>query len=292
MPNGVGRVATGLRRSVLPLLFVVGALASAAPAAAPKPNLSGRYVLAYASCVAPGVGCNEELVQSRDGIRWSAVSGFTPKAGEHPVPVRRGSRLYVFDGLSVRRFTIGKQKLTELPLATVQLDSEQPPASVDAVRDQAGALVLVYTEVLDTGDVAVRTATEQTGSDGAVFVTDPGDRFDLSAGSGPLSLLRGRSGWFGLLTDSTCLRVLPAGNLRGTYRDAGCLTAPSPVSSPSGYWNGRLHEFWLYGAADDGVRRATALKLTVPLRASRFRPLRGLSPGRTIGSAQFASFAG
>jgi hypothetical protein len=287
MPNGVGRLARALRRTVLPLLDLAGALAATAPAAVPKPGLWGRYLLAYASCVATGVVCSEELVQSRDGIRWSAVVGFTRLPGEHPVPVRRGSRLYVFDSLSVRRFTIGKQRLTELPPAAVQLDSDKPPASVDVVLDQAGALAMVYTEAIETGDVAVRTATEQTGSDGAMFVTDPGDRIDLPA-AWPLSVFRSRSGWAGLLADSTCLRVLQAGNLRGTYRDAGCLTAPSPVSSPSGYWNARLHEFWLYGASGDGVRRATALKVTVPLRASRYRPLGGLSPGRAIESVRFS----
>ena len=289
MPNGVGRLARALRWSVLPLLAVTGALAAAAPAAAPKPSLWGRYVLAYASCDAAGGSCRQELAQSRDSIRWSAVVGFTKRPGEHPVAVRRGSRLYVFDGLTVRRFTIGKQALTELPPAAVQLDSGQPPASVDVVLDQAGTLVVVYTEVLETGDVAVRTATEQTSSDGTVFVTDPGDRVDLSGGSGPVSMLRTRSGWVGLLADSTCLRVLQAGNLRGTYRDSGCLTAPSPISSPSGYWNARLHEFWLYGAGEDGLRRATASKLTVPLRASRFRPLRSLGAGRTISAARFAA---
>ena len=288
MPNGVGRLARAMRWSILPLLVLTGALVAAAPTATPKPGLWGRYLLAYASCLAPGIVCSEELAQSRDGIRWSAVLGFKRRAGEHPVPVRRGSRLYVFDGLTVRRFTVSKRALTELPPSAVQLDSEKPPAAVDVVLDQAGTLVVVYTEALETGDVAVRTATEQPGSDGAVFVTDPGDRVDLPAGSWPVSMLRTRSGWVGLLADSTCLRVLQAGNLRGTYRDSGCLTAPSPISSPSGYWNARLHEFWLYGAGEDGLRRATASKLTVPLRASRFRPLPSLGAGRTISAARFA----
>src|SRR5206468_8186398 len=168
--NSPGRLATGLRRSVLPLLAVAGALAAAAPAAAPKPGLWGRYLLAYASCDASST-CREELAQSRDGIRWAPVVGFVKRRGQHPVAVRRGSRLYVFDGLTVRRFTVGARSLSELAPTAVSLDSAEPPAWSDVLLD--GGLVLVYAVPLETGGLAVRTATEQAGSDGTVFVTDP-----------------------------------------------------------------------------------------------------------------------
>ena len=267
---------------------MAGALAAAAPAAAPKPGLWGRYLLAYASCDASST-CREELAQSRDGIRWAPVVGFVKRRGQHPVAVRRGSRLYVFDGLTVRRFTVGARSLSELAPTAVSLDSAEPPAWSDVLLEPSGGLVLVYAVPLETGGLAVRTATEQAGSDGTVFVTDPGDRAEFDAAVGPLSIMRGRSGWIGLVTDGECLRTLTAGNLRGTYRDAGCVTTPSPVSSPSGWWNARLKEYWLYGVADSIVRRATAPKVNTPLRVSRFRPLRGLGAGRTIASAQFAA---
>ncbi len=276
-----------MRRSVLLLLTVAAALGAAAPAAAPKPGLWGRYLLAYASCDATS-SCRQELAQSRDGIRWASVVGFVKRPGQHPVAVRRGSRLYVFDGLSVRRFTIGVRSLNELAPATVSLDSSVPPDWIDVLLEPSGGLVLLYAVPSETGGLAVRTATEQAGSDGTVFVTDPGDRAILDTAVGPVSVLRGRSGWVGLGADGECLRTLAAGNLRGTYRDTGCLTTPSPVSTPTGWWNARLREYWLYGVADGVVRRATATKVIVPLRASRFRPLRGLGAGRTIASARFS----
>jgi hypothetical protein len=266
---------------------VAGALAAAAPAAAPKPGVWGRYLLAYSSCDSAG-SCRQELVQSRDGIRWATVTGFAKRPGKRPVAIRRASRLYVFDGLSVRRLTIGARSLSELPPTTVSLDSTVPPGWTDVVAEPSGGLVLVYAETLDTGEVAVRTATEEPGSDGTAFITDPGDRLVLDASAGPVSLLRGRSGWVGLNADAECLHALAGGNVRGAYRETGCLTMPSPVSSPSGWWNPRLKRYVLYGLADGAIRRATTPRVNVPLRASRFRPLRRLVPaGRTIGSARF-----
>ncbi len=267
---------------------MAGALVTAAPAASPKPGLWGRYLLTYASCDVAST-CRQELVQSRDGIRWAPVVGFVKRPGQRPVAVRRGSRLYVFDGLSVRRFTIGVRSLNEVAATTVSLDSAVPPDWSDVLLEPSGGLVLVYAVPSETGGLAVRTATEQAGSDGTVFVTDPGDRAVLDTGVGPVSVLRGRSGWVGLAADGECLRTLAAGNLRGAYRDTGCLTTPSPVSSPTGWWNARLKEYWLYGVADGVVRRATATKVIVPLKASRFRPLRGLGAVRTIAAARFSA---
>lgn len=276
------------------LLFLVAAACAAAVpglAAPPaRPGLWGRYLLGYSSCVAPAVACQEELAQSRDGIRWAPVIGFSPRTTLAPDccrAIRRGSRLLLYDGLSLRRFAVSARTVSELAPAALTLDSTAPPEWTDVVVDASGGLVLVYAVPAETGGLAVRTATDRDG--GTTFVTDRGDRAVLDAGSGPASFFRGRGGWTGLLADGECLRVLTAGNLRGTYRDGGCLVTPSPVTAPSGYRNARLGETWLYGTTGTGISRALALTLAKPLAASRFRPLEGLSQGRTIGSLRFSS---
>ena len=261
-----------------------------AGAATPNAGLWGRYLLAYASCDQASAACREQLAQSRDGLRWSPVVGFTARAGTRPVAVRRGSRLYVFDGPVVRRFTVSKTAVTELPPATVQLDSGEALSGEDVVVDPSGALVVVYTAPSADGSVlAVRTATEVPGSDGLSFTADAADRTVLAADTGAPSVLLGRSGWVVLVADGTCLRALAAGNVHGGYRDTGCLTTPPPVSSPSGYWNARLHEYWLYGVDQGALRRAVAPKVNAPIVPKRFRPLAALATaGRTIQAVDFA----
>ena len=204
--------------------------------------------------------------------------------------MRRGSRLYVFDGPLVRRFDASRTAVTELPSATVQLDSAETLTGEDVVADPSGALVLVYTvPAADGSGLAVRTATEVAGSDGLSFTADAGERTILGDDAGPVSVLLGRSGWVVLVADGTCLRALAAGNVHSGYRDTGCLTTPAPVSSPSGYWNARLHEYWLYGVSGGGLRRAVAPKVNAPIPSKRFRPLAALAAsGRTIQSVDFA----
>ena len=310
-----------MRPPLLLLLTLLTAAAGAAAAAPPKPGLYGRYLLAYGSCDAAGQACREELAQSLDGVRWFRVAGFVPRPGQRPVPVRRGNRLYVFDGRSMRRFSVGKSSLTELAPASLQLDLPDPEQTADAAAaapetfsadvlvDAAGSLVMAYairlepsTGLCPTQDLAcmkIRTATEVAGSDGTAFTGDPRDRAVLELGPadavGTPSVFRGRSGWVVLLTGpGGCLHELQAGNLRGAYRDAaglpgGCLApAPSPVSSPSGFWNPRLREYWLYGVAEGGLERAVAARLNAPLPATRFRLLTGLGAGRTVAAARFA----
>jgi hypothetical protein len=274
---------------LLPIVLLC-VLASASGAATPKPGLWGRYLLAYSSCDQAGAACREQLAQSRDGLRWSAVVGFAPRAGSRPVAAARGSRLYVFDGPIVRRFTVSKAAVTELPSAGVQLDSGEALSGEDIVVDPSGALVLVYpAPAADGSGVAIRTATEVAGSDGVSFTADAGERAVLSAGTGAPSVLLGRSGWVVFVADDTCLRALAAGNVHGAYRDTGCLTTPAPLSFPSGYWNARLHEYWLYGVSAGALRRATAPKVNAPIASKRFRPLAALAtPGRTIQAVDFS----
>ena len=276
-------------RRWVPLLLLC-ALATSAGAAGPKPGLWGRYLLAYSSCDQAGASCREQLTQSADGLRWSPVVGVPSRPGSRPAVVRRGSRLYLFDGPVVRRFTVSRTAVTELPAATLQLDSGEPLAGEDAILDPSGALVLVYTvPSADGSGEALRTATEVAGSDGVSFTADPGQRAVLAPDAGPPTVLLGRSGWVVLVADGTCLRALAAGNVHGGYRDTGCLTSPAPVTSPTGYWNARLHEYWLYGLSGGDLRRAVAPKVNAPIASKRWRRLPGLATtGKTIQAVDFA----
>jgi hypothetical protein len=276
------------------VLLVSCSLAVTARAAAPPPGL-GRFLLAYTSCDSAGQGCREQLAQSRDGVRWSAVPGFAPQPGSHPVAVRRGSRLYLFDGPSVRRFAVSGTGLTELPQATVQLDSGEALVGENALLDTTGALVLVYAvPATDGSSVTIRTAREVSGSDGASFSADNGQRVTLGSGAAAPALAPSRSGWMGLVTQGACLQLLTAGNVHGVYKPSaglpgGCISAEAPLATPSGAFRKPLGEYWLYAVEDGQVVRAVARGLGRQLPSARFRPLRlPDSASLNAGSATFA----
>src|SRR5262249_2190447 len=148
----------------------------------------------------------QRLYQSKDGVRWSVVRGVKAELGDSPTAVRRGSRLYVFDGFqvspdgitgSLRRFVVRGNSLTEVTPSTflIQLSSTEEAGRASAVsgsvvRDDSGTLVALYALRLEPGTNAcpvpaqsclkLRTATEVAGSDGSRFTGDPGNRRAIS----------------------------------------------------------------------------------------------------------------
>jgi hypothetical protein len=263
-----------------------------ARAAAPAAAL-GRFLIAYTSCDSTALSCRQQLAQSRDGVRWSAVPGFVPQPGTHPVAVRRGARLYLFDGPALRRFAVSGPGLTELPRATVQLDSGEALAGENAFLDTGGTLVLVYAvPATDGSSVTIKTAMEVPGSDGQSFAADPGQRVTLGAGAAAPALAPSRGGWVGLVAQGTCLQLLTAANAHGAYRPAaglpgGCISGSTPLASPSAAFRPLLGEYWLYAVAGGQVVRAVTRGLGRQLAARRFRPLR-LPGSPTVASASFA----
>jgi hypothetical protein len=130
--------------------------------------------------------------------------------------------------------------------------------------------------------VKVRTATEVPGSDGTHFTGDPGNRLVVSFPPadqvGPPSVFKDPRGYMVLVAGpGGCVRAASADDLHGRYSGlGGCLA--EGVSSPSGLWNGRLNEYWLYGESGGQVVRAATAKLS-PGRV-RFRPLTALAGAR------------
>ena len=283
------------------LLSTLAALTLAVPAAQPAAR-PARFVLALAA------GGSVSLLRSSDGVRFAPVDGFSLAPGTSPVPVRRGSTLYLYDspslssngiGGTVRRFAIGAGgRLSEQEAGPYQVDLASPE---DAQRaspgsfvpgfavDDAGALVLVYALRFEPetgacpvpGDACVklRTATEVAGSDGDAFAGDPANRIVLSFAAGdsigPPSLLRADKGWAALLQGpGGCLRVLTAADPHRSYRNAGCASTQGPAS-PSGVWDARLREYRIFGVAGGRVVRAVSGRLA-RIAPARFRPLAAL----------------
>jgi hypothetical protein len=267
---------------------------------ASSPGLSGRYLLAYADCSAsPCVGA---LAQSRNGVRWSAVAGVASAPVSGVTAVRRGSELYLYGprtltaaGIAgdLRRFKISGAELGELPDAsnTVLLADPKDAAVASpgsfggsVVIDGSGALALVYGIRLEPGTnscptagsacLKVRSATEVAGSDGTVFQGDPGNRLVVSFAAddtvGAPSVFAGPKGAVLLLAGpGGCVRAATAKDVHSAFSALGPCLAQG-VDSPSGFWNARLNEFWLYGESGGHVVRAVATKLAGTLR---FRPL-------------------
>jgi hypothetical protein len=290
------------------LLLTTCALALAVPAAetATRP---ARVLLAVAG------GGTASLLTSSDGVRFSAPLASWP--GTAPSPVRRGATLYVYDsptlsvdGLSglVRRFAVGAGgALTEKGSAgySVQLGSPEDAARATAgsfapsfAVDDAGAIVVLYglrfepttnaCPVNGQACIKLRTATEVSGSDGAMFDGDPGNRVVLSLAPaetiGPPALLRTQTGWAALLRGPAgCLHLVTGRDLRGHYDD-GCVADQAPAT-PSALWGPVVREYRLYGVIGGRVVRMISRRLgTVVTR--RFRPL------DVAGRPSFARVAG
>jgi hypothetical protein len=281
------------------LLLLAAALALSVPAAQPAVR-PARFLLALAG------GGTVTLYQSGDGVRFTAAPGFTPGPGTSPAPVRRGSKLYLYDAAAVsadgtlagtvRRFTVaaGGRLVEGTPASyAVQLSSPEdaqrasPGAIVPSFAlDDAGALVLLYELRFEPGTnacpvagqacVKLRSATEVTGSDGTAFTGDPGNRLVLGfapAGAvGPPALMRADKGWAVLQRGPVgCLLALTATDPHGQYRNVGCLVDQGP-SSPSGLWDARLREYRLYGVVGGRLVRAITARLR-RLAPERFRPI-------------------
>ncbi len=272
------------------------------------PPLPGRFLLAYVS------SGHESLAQSSDGVRWSPVAGFAASAGTAPTAIRRGQRLYVYDGFrvtdagiegSLRRLLVGAAGLSERPDATFEIelssleDAERASAITGSVvRDADGTLVAVYALRYEPGAnacpvrgqacVKIRTATEQTGSDGGTFVGDEGNRavvgFAQGASVSDPTVVAAANGFVVLLAGpGDCLHELLASDLHGPYRppkgiSGGCL-ARFRVATPSGLYRKPLAEYWLYGVEDGALVRGVARRLDAVVPPTRLRPLTGLGGG-------------
>jgi hypothetical protein len=278
------------------LLVGTCVLALAVPAAdtAVRP---ARFLLAVAG------GGTASLAASSDGVRFSAALASWP--GTAPSPIRRGATVYVYDsptvsaaGLSgtVRRFAVSANgSLTGKGSAgyTVQLASPEdaqratpgsfaPSVGVD---EDTGALVLFYAlryepatnacPVAGQACVKLRTATENSGSDGAAFTGDRGNRvvisFAPSETVGSPALFRAENGWAALFRGPAgCVHLVTGRDLRGHFKD-GCVANRSP-ESPSALWSPMLHQYRLYGVAGGRVVRTVSRRLATVV-TTRFRPL-------------------
>ena len=290
-------------------------------------GLTGRFLLAVASCPGVSPGCEgsavQRLLQSRDGVRFTQVPGVARRAGNSPTAVRRGSRLYLFDdfGISgetitgtVRRFRVLGGSLRELPSVEFRILLASPEDAVRAtsvtgsvLRDTSGALVALYALRLepDTGACPVpgqaclklRTATESAGSDGTLFTGDPGNRrvvsFDPAETGGDPSAYPGQAGYVILTAGpGACLKVFVAVDLHGAYRTArglpdGCITDAADIATPSGTYRPELREHWLYAVSGGTVVRGVAGRVSSPVPPSRIRELTGLGRLPSL-SARFA----
>ena len=282
-----------MRRKVLLLAACGLALAVSAAQPATRP---ARFLLAIAG------GGTSSLLVSADGVRFSAALSSWP--GSMPSPVRRGETVYVYDspaisrtGLTgtVRRFAVGASGgLTAKGAATYTV---QVASTEDALRatagsfmpsvavDDSGALVLFYAlryepatnacPMAGQACVKLRTATEVSGSDGAAFTGDPGNRivisFDPADSVGPPALLRAENGWAALLRGPAgCLHLLTGRDVRRHF-DGKCIAGRSP-ESPAAVWSVTLHVYRVYGVEGRRVVRTLSRRLGTVVPA-RFRPL-------------------
>jgi hypothetical protein len=276
------------------LLTATCALALAVPAAetAARP---ARFLLAISG------GGMSSLLASADGVRFTAALASWP--GTAPAPVRRGGTIYVYDspsvsirGLSgtVRRFAFEGGRLVAKGSTTynVQIDSSEDalrstPGSFapSAAVDENGAIVLLYAlryepstnacPVVGQACVKLRTATEVSGSDGASFTGDLGNRvvvgFPPADTLDPPALLRTETGWAALFSGPNgCLDVATSRNLRGHFT-ARCFAPNSPVT-PSAVWRPALRAYAVYGVSGNRLVRTLSRRLATVV-PERFRPL-------------------
>ncbi len=239
-----------------------------------QPNVTGNYLMTFLACT--GKSCfnpqyhTTYLAQSNDGSNWTLVPGFKPYAGSVPDLVRRGGTLYLYNPGTVVIYNIS----TSAQSAPIPVTLEYPNGTVssDGFVDPSptlsnGTIVLFYLPGIPGQDPAqcptgqssctksIMSATEASGSNGTVFVVDPGVRVSVSITSpGTASdpaVFKTPTGYALYLSEGQSVVAFSSATLQGSYTPIpglpeGVLVQQGTGGVPSGRYNPQTGQYWTY----------------------------------------------
>jgi hypothetical protein len=245
-------------------------------------GIDGTYLMSFHACNNNGsVECGNPsnhstyLAQSNDGATWTIVPGWTPYTGSVPDVIRRGDTIYIYTAnAKVRRYSASTgQFLSE---STIQLtDSAATGGYVDPsmILDDQGRLVMFYLLGVVGQDPAqcsaypctkqFHSATEVTGSDGAQFVAESGDRVAIQLTSGSASdpdVFHDGSKYVVYISRGNAVQVYTSSTLHGTYAVSTSLPGGGYLTTNGGgvpagiYTSG---QYWTYVTSNGEIKRAT-----------------------------------
>lgn len=267
--------------------------------------LNGKYMMAFHACNTATTNCSDPrnhnvyIAQSDDGSNWSSLSGYSSYSGSVPDLIRRGNTLYVYTPGQVRRYQIdtGAWKDAAPASVSIKLGDGTSDLFVDPspVLDENGRIVLFYLVGQTGGDPAsclsgqtsctkiFRSATEVSGSDGASFLVDDGNRVEITIGSsGHASdpdVFKGPDGYIMYIARDGGVQTLRSVDFRGSYQDVsglpdGMLVAAGKGSVPSGHYDDTAGQYWTYVHTPQGnttvIKRAVTASINTQLQDSSF----------------------
>lgn len=295
----------------LAILLIAAAAVSPERAHADATSLaSAKYLMAFHSCdTTTGTSyCSgnpshhyTQLAGSDDSISWKAISGWTPWQGSVPDIIRRGNTLYVYNASStIHKIDVASGAQTSASIS-IRTAAGANVSFVDPspILDSSGKIVLFYLNSTGmTGDPAscssfancVKTfssATEITGSDGAQFIQDDGDRVKITltgiapalAASDP-DIFQGPSGYVLLVSQGSNVLAFQSATLQGSYTAIPGLTDATLIAGaggvPAGHYDESSGEYWLFvhksasPTAPTVIKRAKTSSLGSALNAAHF----------------------
>ncbi|MEK6672073.1 MAG: hypothetical protein AABY42_01170 [Nitrospirota bacterium] len=178
------------------------------------------------------------------------------------------------------------------------------------ILDNNGSIILFYLVSQKGGDPArcqsgqtsciktFRSATEVSGSDGASFLVDAGNRVEISITSSESAsdpdIFKGPGGFVLYIARNGGVQALSANDLRGNYQNIsglsnGMLVDTGLGSVPAGYYNDTSGEYWTYVHRPQGntssISRAVHNRIDAALSSSSFSTVISGSTFPDLGSS-------
>lgn len=208
------------------------------------------------------------LAESDDGTNWTLVPNFTPLQGSVPDVIIRGEKLYLYNPGKVTRYN-NSTGLWDLSPTMVSITDSvgmpvqyvDPSAYIDSLgrivlfflnstgnpmgQDPAGCQTYPCTKYFDS-------ATEVDGSDGTLFVKDPGHRLVYNLSSGTASdpdIFYDDSKYIIYISKGGSICAYTCNTLAGSYTAVAEL--PNAVLTfqggvPCGYYDPVSGNYWSY----------------------------------------------
>lgn len=297
-------LASGSLRRVGTLLALL-AVATAAGATSEADTTSG-YLIAFHACNRSTTNCDTPtnhmtyLAKSTTGSDVVPFTSFSSVQGSVPDVVRRGTTLYVYSPQKLRRYDLVTGTWSDAINVSMKTSDGVTEKYVDPspMLDSDGKITLFYLVGTTSGDPAtcasgqtsctkiIRSATEVTGSNGASFIVDSGNRAEITvdtagstASASDPDIFADPNGYVLYVSRGSGVQALTSSTLRGTYSNVSGLTDGMLVATsggiPAGHYDSATGKYWTYVTSNqsDGsqiVRRAVHSSLGTALTESSF----------------------